>query len=435
MNNQNSNDLSEIIARALNEMKLEAGDSFDLEKVNLAELERRTKISRKKLRKIKEDGFVIKPHGLLGTQKTNTVLSGFTDTIDSLLKRGVSNSSVIQERLKEMGYTGSKTQLKVYIKKHESLIPAKRKLVTSQGNRGRRYRTDPGETYQMDWGFVTVECASGATYQAACFVMICHCCGERYVEFFPNAKQENLFIGMMHAFQALGIPRYVLTDNMKSIVNGRDSLGHPLWNAEYMDFMKAVGFETKLCRPRHPFTKGAVERLVYFVKQNFMAGRVFGNITDLNYEVHRWCDRQNHRYHEGVNCIPAEVHEDRCLRSSRELQMTDSLQLYLWPERRISFDGFINYEGRRFGVPYWYTGKTCRVSRQDFTLYIYTPDLSRKLTEHNVTWSKHDAFCEDQYASEQPEEFPTAPVSVRMHQTQTAKTPFTDFNFDREVEW
>ena len=35
MNNQNSNDLSEIIARALNEMKLEAGDSFDLEKVNL----------------------------------------------------------------------------------------------------------------------------------------------------------------------------------------------------------------------------------------------------------------------------------------------------------------------------------------------------------------------------------------------------------------
>ena len=113
MNNQNSNDLSEIIARALNEMKLEAGDSFDLEKVNLAELERRTKISRKKLRKIKEDGFVIKPHGLLGTQKANTVLSGFTDTIDSLLKRGVSNSSVIQERLKEMGYTGSRTQLQM----------------------------------------------------------------------------------------------------------------------------------------------------------------------------------------------------------------------------------------------------------------------------------------------------------------------------------
>lgn len=33
------------------------------------------------------------------------------------------------------------------------------------------------------------------------------------------------------------------------------------------------------------FTKGAVERLVRFVKDNFLAGRVFGTITDLNYEA------------------------------------------------------------------------------------------------------------------------------------------------------
>ena len=435
MNNQNSNDLNEIITRVLEEMKNEAGDSFDLQKVNLAELERRTNISRKKLRKIKEDGFVIKPHGLLGTKKQETVLSGFTGTIDAMLQQGISNSSVIMDRLESAGYTGSKTQLKVYIKEHASLIPAKRKIVAPQGNHGHRYRTDPGETYQMDWGFVTVECTSGATYQAACFVMICHHCGERYVEFFPNAKQENLFIGMIHAFQSLGIPRYILTDNMKSVVNGRDSAGHPLWNSEYQDFMKAVGFETKLCRPRHPFTKGAVERAVYFVKQNFMAGRVFGNITDLNYEVWQWCDRQNHRYHEGVDCVPAETHESKCQRMARTLQMTETIRLYLWPERTISFDGFVNYEGRRFGVPYWYNGKTCRVSRQDFTLYIYSSDLTRKLAEHNVTWNRRDAFCEDQYASEQPEEFPTAPITVRMHQTQTDKTPFTGFNFDREVEW
>ena len=33
--------------------------------------------------------------------------------------------------------------------------------------------------------------------------------------------------------------------------------------------MKNLGFETKLCKPRHPFTKGKVERLVRFVKDNF----------------------------------------------------------------------------------------------------------------------------------------------------------------------
>lgn len=91
---------------------------------------------------------------------------------------------------------------------------------------------------------------------------MCRHCGSRYVEFFPNAKQENLFIGMIHAFQRLGVPKTVLTDNMKSIVTGRDSEGHAVWNKDYEAFMKPLGITTKLCKPRHPFTKGGVERLV-----------------------------------------------------------------------------------------------------------------------------------------------------------------------------
>ena len=36
---EKNNDLTEIIAQALNEMKSDLGDKFDLKKVNLAELE------------------------------------------------------------------------------------------------------------------------------------------------------------------------------------------------------------------------------------------------------------------------------------------------------------------------------------------------------------------------------------------------------------
>ena len=51
----NRNDFKRNITQALDEMKKEQGDSFDLSKVNLAELERRTGISRSKLRKIRRD--------------------------------------------------------------------------------------------------------------------------------------------------------------------------------------------------------------------------------------------------------------------------------------------------------------------------------------------------------------------------------------------
>ena len=437
MNEQERNDLQLTITHALQEMKAEAGTSFNPEKVNLAELERRTGITRKRLRKLKKDGFVVKPHGLSGVAKAATVLTGFTGIIDTLLARGVTNSSTIKDRLDEAGYKGGLTRVKDYIAAHKDLVPAKRQLAAPQGNRGKRYTSSPGESYQMDWGFVNVERDLDASYRAACFAMICHHCGERYVEFFPNAKQENLFIGMLHAFQRMGVPQSVLTDNMKSVVTGRDSDGHPLWNHEYAAFMKAVGFETKLCKPRHPFTKGAVERLVRFVKNNFMSGRTFGSITDLNYEALHWCDKQNSRYHDGVYCVPHEEHMAHCMKAAAPLDLSGDTRLYLWPERPISFDGFINYEGRRFGVPFWFKGKTCRVSRQDYTLYIYSPDLSRKLSEHNVTWERRASFCDDQFAGEQPEEFPTAPVTTSMYQP--APPPRSDlferFNFDKEVEW
>ena len=59
----------------------------------------------------------------------------------------------------------------------------------------------------MDWGFVNVEAGAGDSYKVARFAMICHHCGERYIEFFPNAKRENLFIGMIHAFNRMGSSR------------------------------------------------------------------------------------------------------------------------------------------------------------------------------------------------------------------------------------
>ena len=436
MEESKRNDLTEIIAQVLNEIKSEQGASFSLEKINLAELSRRTGITRAKLRRIKDNGFVDKPHGLSGRKAEVTVLSGFTGVLDELLRSGITNSSVCMERLKENGYSGGLTSVKEYISSHQELVPAKRQQVAPQGNRGRRYTTGPGEAYQMDWGFVKVQASDGKEYKVACFAMICHHCGERYIEFFPNAKQESLFIGMLHAFAYMGIPRYVLTDNMKSVVIGRDSAGNPIWQHDYEAFMRIVGFQTKLCKPRHPFTKGKVERLIRFAKDNFIPGRVFREITDLNYEALRWCNSQNQCYHRAVDCIPEDKHRNSCLMNAGVIAETIEIARYLCPLRLISFDGFVNYEGRRFGVPYSYTGRVCRIRRDGYILHIYSDDLSRELASHNVTWSRRDSYCEDQYITNQPEELPTMPVKAIMTQKAViTEDSFSRYNFNKEGIW
>jgi len=313
-------------------------------------------------------------------------------------------------------------------------VPAPRPVVAPQGDRSVRYQTDPGEMYQMDWGFVNVERSDGKTYRAACFVMICHHCGARYIEFFPNAKQENLFIGMIHAFQRLSVPKCVLTDNMKSVVTARDSKGHPIWNDEYGTFMNDIGFTTKLCKARHPFTKGASERLVRLVKENFMTGRSFANITVLNQEALRWCDEQDNILHQGADYVPSETHAKYCMQTASPLVITDDIKKYLLPVRRISWDGFVSYEGRRFGVPCSYKSRLCRVTRQGSYLHIYAYDeMNKLLVTHNVTWSRRDSICDGQFPK-QPEEFPTEQVKVTMHELPESELDraFDRFNFDTE---
>ncbi|SCX07412.1 Transposase [Ruminococcaceae bacterium P7] len=434
MKGNQSNGFLPIIAQAIAEMEETFGEFLSIEDINLAELSRRTGLSRSKLRRLKANGFRETPHGLAG-QRKEQILDGYTAVLDSLLRSGVSNSSVCMERLHSMGFQGSLSTVKRYIAAHKNLIPAKRQQIAPQGNRGRRYTTSPGEAYQMGWGFTDVLDYNNCTFRVACFAMICHHCGQRYIEFFPNAKQENLFIGMVHAFQYMGIPRFVLTDNMKSVVLRRDMDGHPIWQKDYENFMKTVGFETKLCKPRHPFTKGKVERLVRFVKDNFLVDRVFSNITDLNWQALDWCNYQNNLYHRATDSVPQQVHMTNCVVQLHELPKTDSIRFYLCPERKISFDGFVNYEGRRFGVPYSYSGKTARISRSGDTLYIYSADLRLLLVTHNVTWSRKDSFCEGQYEDlSQPEEFPTMPVKTQILRLPKSQSnlSFAKFDFDEE---
>lgn len=98
------NDLTEIIAHALNEMKKENGEKFNPDKVNLAELERSTGVSRSKLRRIKKSGFIDLPHALTDRKAEHTLLTGFSGINDELLRKGITNSAVCYDKLKENGF-------------------------------------------------------------------------------------------------------------------------------------------------------------------------------------------------------------------------------------------------------------------------------------------------------------------------------------------
>lgn len=173
------------------------------------------------------------------------IRTGYTAILDDLLGKGITNSSVCLERLQSVGFSGGLTTVKDYIASHKHLIPAKRQLVAPQGSRGRRFTTEPGEAYQMDWGFTKVVDYDGSEYNAACFAMVCHHCGQRYVEFFPNDvtwSKRDRYCADQYAPQLEEFPTMPVRTEISRLPEPEPSLSFEKFN-----FDKEVNWDERYC--------------------------------------------------------------------------------------------------------------------------------------------------------------------------------------------
>jgi transposase len=91
----------------------------------------------------------------------------------------------------------------------------------------------------------------------------------KYIEFTTNMNIETLMKCHMNAFSYFnGIPQQILYDNMKTVVL-EHSPTEIRFNRTFEDFLAYYGIIPKACRPKRPKTKGKVERVVSYLKNNF----------------------------------------------------------------------------------------------------------------------------------------------------------------------
>jgi len=87
-----------------------------------------------------------------------------------------------------------------------------------------------------------------------------------------------------------GIPTEIVYDQDKVfLVN--ENLGDLILTAEFKAFCQAMPFELFFCRKADPQTKGKVENVVKYIKQNFLYNRPFSDIATLNREALEWLGR------------------------------------------------------------------------------------------------------------------------------------------------
>jgi hypothetical protein len=101
-----------------------------------------------------------------------------------------------------------------------------------------------------------------------------------------------------------------------------------------------------------------VERGVKFLKENFLPGKCFTDLEDLNGQARQWCFEQNKSVHGSTGKIPMKMLSEENLLPLPDINVRSA---YRWQTRKAGKDGFISYNGVLYGLPWEYSGKEISV--------------------------------------------------------------------------
>ena len=293
-------------------------------------------------------------------------LDPYTEYVDRRLDEGLENCVVLHRELKALGYNGGYSILKSYVS------PRRRRR---QPDATMRFETAPGEQAQVDWGSLAYLNEGGRKYRIWVFVMTMGWSRTCYVELVRRADTAAFIQCHVNAFEYLGgVPRRCLYDNAKVVTLGRDEEKQPIWNQRMLDFALRVGFEVRLCRPYRAQTKGKVESGVKYVRRNMWPSMRFTGDADLNRQGLEWCDSvANRRIHGTTRRVPWEMlMEERP--SLGKLPNRGALAPYLREDRKVARDGFVSWEGSRYGVHWRWAGSVVQVGQRQGTVEVWAGD-------------------------------------------------------------
>lgn len=277
--------------------------------------------------------------------------------LNSRIKNGVTNVSKLFQELKSQDFQGSYALLYQYLKSNP---------IDFRGyKQSKHVETGPGEQAQVDWGYFGKIEVHDKIERLYCFVYVLCYSRMKYIEFTIRQNLQTLEQCHIKAFEKLGIPKTIVYDNMKTVVTNRrrfpDGTSAPLLNAAFLDFAKYYSFQIEPTGPYHPRSKGKVEAVVKFVRNNFMQGmrfkKDFKSLEELNEKAKYWLDNvANRKPHNTTEERPV----DRWNKEKPFLNFPDNLPTYeisIFQPRFVTKDGSLDYKSSVYPVPFEYARK------------------------------------------------------------------------------
>ncbi len=241
-----------------------------------------------------------------------------------------------------------------------------------------------GKQMQLDFG----QYRTPSGLKLYIFACILSASRYKYVAFQERPfRTMDVILHLLDAFDYFGgIPEEMVIDQ-DSILVVSENRGDIIYTKDFKYFIDEMGLEMYVCRKADPETKGKIENLIKYVKNNFFQTRDFSDIESATPGMRDWLRRRaNGKISCATRRIPLELIEEerKHLRSVRNsIFQKDSLSKR--EDRKVDEKSFISFLASFYSVPMEYLGSDVEIYGTQTNLYIFDPHTGVQIAEHIIS--------------------------------------------------
>ena len=247
-----------------------------------------------------------------------------------------------------------------------------------------------GKQAQVDFGEYNIRSSTGKRTKVYFFTIVLSRSRYKHVWFVDRPFTASLAIQAHEkAFSYFrGIPDEIVYDQDKVFMVSENG-GDIILTKEFQNYTRQRSFTLHFCRKADPQSKGKVENVVKYVKQNFLYNRTYFNADTLNDEAIAWLGRTaNSKPHGTTRKIPLEEKqkEQPFLRPYHPLLIQPAKEPYA-----VRKDNTISYKGNFYSLPlgsFKGKGTSVWVQLHGTTLVITDALTEQELCRHAIPAGK-----------------------------------------------
>jgi hypothetical protein len=156
---------------------------------------------------------------------------------------------------------------------------------------------------------------------------------------------------------------------------------------EMAAFAERFGFVFRAHEKGDANRSARVERPFHVIEHNFLAGRTFADLPDLNIQARAFCDKVNATPKRHLHASPRELFAAE-RPHLRPLPLFVP-EVYALHHRLVDVEGFVNVHGHRYSVPYLLIGRQLEIRETQDRLDVYHgPGSSRRMRRSSAAPSR-----------------------------------------------